>query len=160
MNLGQSLFAMGALLILSLTILRMNNNILSTDETVMDSKIGILATSIGTSLIEEASKLAFDEQTKVNPVNDLNGLTPVLSLGQDILGVFDDFDDFNNYTQHDTIYTIPFNTRCIVTYIDPTNPNGSSTNRTWHKKLTVKIASDFSKDTLELSTVYSYWYFR
>lgn len=160
MNLGQSLFAMGALLILSLTILRMNNNILSTDETVMDSKIGILATSIGTSLIEEASKLAFDENTKVNPVNDLNGLTPVLSLGQDHLGEFDDFDDFNNYTKHDTIYTIPFHTKCIVTYINPANPNGSSTNRTWHKKLTVKIASDFSKDTLELSTVYSYWYFR
>jgi MSHA pilin protein MshD len=126
----------------------------------MDSKIGILATSIGTSLIEEASKLAFDEKTKVNPVNNLNYLTPVLSLGQDSAGVFDDFDDFNNYTQEDTIYTIPFHTKCIVTYINPTNPDAASSNRTWHKKLTVKISSDFSKDTLELSTIYSYWYFR
>lgn len=160
MNLGQSLFAIGALTILSLTILRMNNNILSTDETVMDSKIGILAISIGTSLIEEASKLHFDESTRTNPVNNLNYLTPVSSLGQESPGVFDDFDDYNNYTKHDTIYSIPFHTRCLVTYINPTNPNGSSSNRTWHKKLTVKIANDFSKDTLELSTVYSYWYFR
>lgn len=160
MNLGQSLFAMGALLILSLTILRMNNNILSTDETVMDSKVGILATSIGTSLIEEASKLAFDDKTKTDPVNSLTLLTPVLSLGQETPGVFDDFDDFNNYIQHDTIYTIPFHTQCSVTYIEPANPNTSTTNRTWHKKLTVKIVSDFSRDTLELSTIYSYWYFR
>lgn len=97
MNLGQSLFAMGALLILSLTILRMNNNILSTDETVMDSKVGILATSIGTSLIEEASKLAFDEMTRTDPINNLLLLTPSLLLGQETPGVFDDFDDFNNY---------------------------------------------------------------
>ncbi len=160
MNLGQSLFAMGALLILSLTILRMNNNILSTDETVMDSKVGILATSIGTSLIEEASKLAFDDKTKTDPVNSLSLLTLSSSLGQETPGVFDDFDDFNNYIQHDTIYTIPFHTQCSVTYIEPTNPGGSTSNRTWHKKLTVRITSDFARDTLELSTVYSYWYFR
>lgn len=160
MNLGQSLFAIGALTILSLSILRMNNNILSTDETVMDSKVGILATSIGTSLIEEASKLAFDEKTRTDPVDSLSLLTPSLSLGQEAAGVFDDFDDYNNYTQNDTIYSIPFHTICRVTYIEPSNPDGTSTNRTWHKKLTVKISSDFSRDTLELSTIYSYWYFR
>ncbi len=160
MNLGQSLFAIGALTILSLSILRMNNNILSTDETVMDSKVGILATSIGTSLIEEASKLAFDENTRTDPVNSLSLLTPSLSLGQEVSGVFDDFDDYNNYTQNDTIYSIPFRTVCRVTYIEPSNPDGTTSNRTWHKKLTVKISSDFSRDTLELSTIYSYWYFR
>lgn len=160
MNLGQSLFSIGALLILSLSVLRINNNILTTDEAVMDSKIGILATSIGTSLIEEASKLAFDEKTKTDPVNSLSLLTPSISLGQEVLNVFDDFDDFNNYTQEDTIYTIPFHTKCIVTYVDPSNPDGSTSNKTWHKKLTIKISSDFSRDTLELSTIYSYWYFR
>lgn len=160
MNLGQSLFAIGALTILSLSILRMNNNILTTDETVMDSKIGILATSIGTSLIEEASKLAFDEKTKTDPVNNLSLLTPALSLGQETPGVFDDFDDYNNYTQYDTIYTIPFRTECSVTYIEPSNPDGTTSNPTWHKKLKVKISTDFSQDTIELSTIYSYWYFR
>lgn len=160
MNLGQSLFAIGALTILSLSILKMNNNILTTDETVMDSKIGILATSIGTSLIEEASKLAFDEKTKTDPVNNLSLLTPALSLGQETPGVFDDFDDYNNYTQYDTIYTIPFRTECSVTYIEPSNPDGTTSNPTWHKKLKVKISTDFSQDTIELSTIYSYWYFR
>ncbi|MGQ9799920.1 MAG: hypothetical protein ACUVRG_11660 [Ignavibacterium sp.] len=162
MNLGQSLFAIGALTILSLSVLRMNNNILSTDETVMDSKVGILATSIGTSLIEDASKLAFDEYTKINPVNKLSLLTPMSSFGleNNDNGVFDDFDDYHNYTKFDTIYTIPFKSRCTVTYVNPSNPDGSSSIRTWHKKLTVRISSEYSKDTIKLSTIYSYWYFR
>jgi hypothetical protein len=160
MNLGQSLLAIGALLILSLTVLRMNNNILGTEEVVLDSKVGVLATSIGTSIVEEASKLAFDQNTIANPVMSLTSLTASGSLGQEVSGVFDDFDDYHGYTQQDTIFTIPFDSECIVTYINPGNPNGSTTNRTWHKKLTVRISSDFSRDTLELSTIYSYWYFR
>lgn len=160
MNLGQSLFAIGALLILSLTVLRMNNNILGTEEIVLDSKIGVLATSIGTSIIEEASKLAFDENTKANPVSSKTSLTPSLSLGQEIEGIFDDFDDYHNYIQHDTIYTIPFTSHCIVNYIQPKDLNAPVSTREWHKKLTIRISSPFSRDTLELSTIYSYWFFR
>lgn len=160
MNLGQSLFAIGALLILSLTVLRMNNNILGTEEVVLDSKIGVLATSLGTSIIEDASKLAFDDNTKANPISSLTALTPSLSLGQEIEGVFDDFDDYHNYVQHDTIYTIPFSSHCTVSYIEPKDLNASLSTRTWHKKLTISISSPFSRDTLELSTIYSYWFFR
>ncbi|MBS4033090.1 MAG: hypothetical protein KGZ85_01380 [Ignavibacterium sp.] len=160
MNLGQSLLAIGALLILSLTVLRMNNNILGTEEVVLDSKIGVLATSIGASIIEQATKLAFDENTNNNSVSSIAGLTLSTDLGQEIPGILDDFDDYHGHTQQDTIYTIPFVSECAVTYINPGNPNGSTTNRTWHKKLTIRISSDFSRDTLELSTIYSYWYFR
>lgn len=160
MNLGQSLFAIGALLILSLTVLRMNNNILGTEEVVLDSKIGVLATSLGTSIIEDASKLAFDDNTKANPISSLTALTPSLSLGQEIEGVFDDFDDYHNYEQNDTIYTIPFSSHCTVSYVEAKDPNVSLSSRTWHKKLSIRISSPFSRDTLELSTIYSYWFFR
>ncbi len=160
MNLGQSLLAIGALLILSLNILRMNNSILITDEVVLDSKVGVLATSIGTSLIEEASKLAFDENTKSDPIVDLSSLTNSGSFGQEVGGVFDDFDDYHGHIQQDTIFTIPFTSVCQVNYINANNPDGSTTSKTWHKKLTVRIYSDFSRDTLELSTIYSYWFFR
>ncbi len=160
MNLGQSLLAIGALLILSLNVLRMNNSILITDEVVLDSKVGVLATSIGTSLIEEASKLSFDENTKSDPVQSLFSLTNKGSFGQEVSGVFDDFDDYQGHIQQDTIFTIPFTSVCQVDYINPNNPDGSTTSNTWHKKLTVRIYSDFSRDTLELSTIYSYWFFR
>ncbi len=63
MNTGQTLFSIGALLILSLTILKMNNFILANDTVMQNSKFGILAISLATSLIEEASKKAFDANT-------------------------------------------------------------------------------------------------
>lgn len=56
MNTGQSLFSIGALLILSLTVLKMNNFILANDSVMQDSKLAILGISLATSLIEEASK--------------------------------------------------------------------------------------------------------
>ena len=160
MNLGQSLFAIGALLLLSLNIMGVNTRILRTDEVALESKIGVLATSIGTSTIEEASKLAFDEKTKSDPVLAKTSLTPSGSLKQEVVGVLDDFDDYNGLVLKDTIFTIPFTSVCTVCYIDPSNPDGSTSSQTWHKKLTIKISSPFSKDTLEMSTIYSYWYFR
>lgn len=158
MNLGQSLFAIGALMLLSLNIMSVNTRILGTDQVALNSKIGVLATSIGTSTIEEASKLAFDENSKDDGVSSVSSLTS--SLGQETTGVFDDFDDYNGYVQKDTIFSIPFTSKCTVNYINPNNPNGSTSSQTWHKKLTIRISSTFSQDTLEMSTIYSYWYFR
>lgn len=160
MNLGQSLYAIGALLILSLIILRMNNSILTTDEIVLDSKLGVLATSIGTSIMEEASKLPFDQNTIANPVLVKASLTNSPFV-REVANVYDDFDDFHNYTRLDTIYSIPFNSRCTVTYVESNNLNGATNTKNWHKKLTIRITTPFSPgDTITLSTVYSYWYFR
>jgi hypothetical protein len=75
MNTGQSLFSIGALLILSLTVLKMNNFILANDTVMQDSKLGILAVSLATSLIEEASKKAFDANTVANEVTSVSSLT-------------------------------------------------------------------------------------
>ena len=67
MNTGQQLFAIGALLLLSLTVLRVNNNILLTDSMLIDSKFGIMANSIATSLIESATEKFYDANTKEGP---------------------------------------------------------------------------------------------
>lgn len=158
MNLGQSLFAIGALIILSLNIMGVNTRILRTDEVALDSKIGVLATSIGTSTIEEASKLPFDENTKDDGVSAKSSLS--LPLGQEVSGVIDDFDDYNGVIQQDTIFTIPFTSVCKVEYINTSNPDGFITSKNWHKKLTISISTPFTRDTIKMSTVYSYWYFR
>ncbi len=158
MNLGQSLFAIGALILLSLNIMSVNTRILRTDEVALNSKIGVLATSIGTSIIEDASKLPFDENTRDDAVSNLSLLTSPLGREKD--GEINDFDDYNNYTKIDTVFTIPFKAVCKVNYIIPTNLNGFTNTKTWHKKLTIKISTPFSQDTIQLSSVYSYWYFR
>lgn len=170
MNTGQSMLSLGALLLLSLTVLRVNNNILVTDSVMQDSKFGILATSIATSLIEKASKKAFDANTFENPVTNLSELTSAGGLGpnsgENPPDDCNDFDDFNGYTDHITgMPSAEFDVACEVTYVNPANPDGKVTSPTWHKKITVTVASpnmgtEEIRDTIRLSTIYSYWHFR
>jgi hypothetical protein len=173
MNTGQSLFAIGALLILSLTILRVNNNILLTDSIMFDSKFGLIANSIATSLIESATEKYFDANTKEGPCLQ-SALTYPLGKegGETNPSNFDDFDDFNNYPQTDIANSATFYSRCIVSYVNP-NPsvanslNTSVSTRQWHKKLTVYVTWRMNDqnvgiappDTIKQSTIYSYWFF-
>jgi|APIni6443716594_1056825.scaffolds.fasta_scaffold84299_1 hypothetical protein len=177
MNTGQSLFAIGALLLLSLTILRVNNNILLTDTIMYDSKFGLIANSIATSLIESATEKYFDVNTKEGPCLQ-SALTYPLNKesGETNPSNFDDFDDFNNYAQADTINSVDnslvFYSKCIVAYVNPNPSNPTSLNnivstRQWHKKLTVYVTWRMSDqtigvappDTIKQSTIYSYWFF-
>lgn len=172
MNTGQSLFAIGALLLLSLTVLRVNNNILLTDTIMIDSKFGIIANSIATSLIESATEKFYDANTKEGPCLQ-NALTypPSKEGGETDPTNFNDFDDFNNYTQTDTVSSVVFYSRCRVSYVNPDPDDPSSLDnivntRTWNKKLDVSVTwrqndmpIGFSVDTVKQSTIYSYWYF-
>ena len=164
MNTGQMILTIGAMILLSAIILRVNNNFLSTNEVMDESKFGVLAVSLATSIIEEANNKSFDQVTKGNPIDDPNLLTPVNSLGPDggeIYETYNDFDDFNGYTKDVTnLPSATFHISCKVNYINPVAPDIVSTNRTWNKKITVSVSSPFSKDTVQLSSVFSYWYFR
>ncbi len=170
MNTGQSLFSIGALLLLSITVLRVNNNILLTDEVMYDSKFGIIANSIATSLIEKASEKFFDANTAEGPVDNLSELTLALgpSSGETNPENFNDFDDFNNYPQEDKFdSSLVFYSYCTVVYVDPSaNLDNSMSTQTWHKKLTVSVTwrqneqlTSTVADTVRQSTIYSYWYF-
>jgi len=172
MNTGQSLFSIGALLLLSLTVLRVNNNILYTDTVLYDSKFGIIANSIATSMIEKAHEKFFDAKTAEGPVANLSELTLPLGpgTGETNPDNFNDFDDFNNYTQNDTFFTsLVFYSKCNVVYVNPSIPNGLDNKvntQTWHKKLTVSVTwrqndqtTSFAVDTIKQSSIYSYWYF-
>ena len=164
MNTGQSLLSLGALLLLSLTVLRVNNSILATDSVMQDSKFGILATSLATSLIEKASKKAFDANTFDNTVTSVSGLTTAGGLGPAVTETpetYNDFDDYNGYSEEiNNLPSAVFNIFCEVCYINPNNPDGKLTTQSWHKKMTVSVSSPSTTDTIRLSTIYSYWHFR
>ena len=163
MNLGQSLLSIGAMILLSILVLRVNNSFANTSTVLQNSKLGILATSVATSQIEEISRLAFDECTDSNSTNNLSSLTPVGSLGPETGEVypnFNDIDDYNGYTKTDTSMTAVFNISCKVEYVTDTNPNVASAVPTWNKKITITVSSPSMIDTIRASTIYSYWYFR
>lgn len=158
------MLAAGAMMLLAVLVLNVNNSIYGTNATLMDTKFGILAVSLGTSIIEEATGKSFDVATCGNSVNDLNLLTPSSGLGPasgETYPNFNDFDDFNNFTKTFTNFpSAEFTVSCKVNYVLESDPSVITTSKTWHKRIDVFVASPSMKDTLKLSSVCSYWYFR
>ena len=161
MNLGESLLAIGAIILLSILVLSTNSTIFSTGNSLNESKFDILATSVGTSIIEEASNKAFDENTIDTTASKTSDLTLKLGPEGETRHNFDDFDDYNDYIGSDsTMPSAIFDYRCKVEYVISGNPEKLSGGRSWDKKLTVYVTSNSMSDTVKLSTVFSYWYFR
>jgi MSHA pilin protein MshD len=164
MNTGQMMITLGAMMILGMVILRVNNGFLSTNTVLLDAKLGVLAVSLATSVIEEATGKAFDAETDTNSVNNLTDLTSATSLGPgtgEVYPNFNDFDDFNGLVYvNNTMPSAIFKIECFVGYINPGNPEIIVSTRTWHKKLTVQVTSKSMKDTVRMSAINSYFYFR
>jgi hypothetical protein len=166
MNTGQMIMTLGAMLLLSVIMLRVNTANLTNETIRDDAQYGVLATSIATSIIEEAQSKAFDEKTDTMNVTALTQLTSVLGPETgETESTFDDFDDYNNFTKRDS--TMPssiFDISCQVVYVEPGNIEGSTSNRTWNKKLIVTITRPVSADSsvlaLRTASIFSYWYFR
>ena len=167
MNTGQMLLTIGALLLLSTVMLRVNSNNFSTETVRDEARFGVVATSIATSIIEQAKSFAFDANTDTNSVTSLSELTSVFNLGPDAgensadIKTFNDFDDLDGYTEIDsTTQTAIFEISCSVNYVSKTNLMGISSVPTWHKKISVTVSSPSMGDTLTEASIYSYWFFR
>jgi hypothetical protein len=162
MNTGQMMLAVGAMILLSLVVLRVNNNYLSTDTVMMESKFGVLATSLAQSLIEEASGKAFDEHTKGVAILDSTLLTPpaLLKNEGEVYPDYDDFDDYNGFQKDVTnLPSAIFHIECKVNYVNAETPDIVENHVTWNKKISVTVSSPSSKDTVKLYSIFSYWYF-
>ncbi|MFW9930828.1 MAG: hypothetical protein ACFFD1_15675 [Candidatus Thorarchaeota archaeon] len=171
MNTGQSMLAIGAIILLSVITLRINNNLATSNDIMMQSKFGILATSLAQSFIQDASGKTFDSNTTGGKtVNSTTLLTASDELGPEGTEKYPNFDDFDDYNDFDTTITdLPsaiYYLQCKVCYVDPNNVNVVSSAPTWSKKITVTVTSLISKDTtnlasknkIVLSSIYSYWY--
>lgn len=166
----------GAMFLLAVTVLNVNKNFNTTTEILNDSKIRILAVSVATSMLEEASSKSFDEQTDTAAVASISSLTAVSSLGLDGSEnssnhrTLNDFDDYNAYKTTPILDSISilkdcpkivFKIFCKVDYVSSSSPSVVSTTRTWHKKMQIKVTSSaMGTDTIKMNTIYSYWYFR
>ncbi len=164
MNTGQMFLTIGALVLLSTLMLRINTNNLQTDTIRAEAQYSVLATSIITSIMEKAKSLAFDANTDSNTVTQPSKLTKAENLGPgfgETYDTFNDFDDFNGYTKVDsTMPSAVFDISCEVFYIQKSNLKDKYNSRSWHKKITIQVSSPFMQDTIKQSTIYSYWYFR
>ena len=164
----QMLLALGAMILLTILITSVNKNSLYTEDVMYNSNFGITATSIASSVIEDASKKRFDNIFYVDSstVYDFTYFTPPANLGVDSGEVitdprtFNDFDDYNGYTAIDSsMPSAIFNIACNVNYVNENALDDSLNNQTFHKKITVRVWSISMQDTMIMSSIYSYWNF-
>jgi len=160
MNTGQMMITIAAMMLLSLVILRVNNGFLNTNIVLMETKFGVLGVSIATSVMEEASGKAFDEKTDSSSITKLNDLSSIGPDGETYSN-FDDFDDYDGYSRIvDDMPSAVFKISCEVDYVKTDDPESVSASKTWNKKLTITVTSPSSTDTIQMSTIYSYFYYR
>ena len=169
MNTGQTILAVGAMILLSTIVLRVNSTFLSSDEVLNQSKYIFLATSIATSIIQEAKNLRYDEVTTDTTIGEITNpsvFTPKEALkwdageNKDSTHTFDDFDDYNFYAYTDSsMPSAVFHVSCRVEYVDEKNPTVAATYKTFNKRITVTVSSVFMNDVIQLSSIFSYWFF-
>ncbi len=164
MGTGQTLLTISAMMMLSRMAISVNRSNLEGGSSVEMSAYRITATSIGTSILEEATGLAFDSKSDTVGISTPSSFTAVGSLGPDgaVYPHFNDFDDFNGFQHTDSLKgSAIFLTKATVDYVTISgNTITTSNTQTYNKRIIVKVSSKWMKDTLTFSTVYSYWFFR
>jgi MSHA pilin protein MshD len=165
MNTGQSLLSLGAMTLVALIVLQVNTGFVMTSSTLLDNKLNILAISLASSIIEEASGKAFDANTIIDAASTSSDLTYPSSLGPgagETYPNFNDFDDYNGFTiTNNHLSSAEFIITSKVNYINSNNPDQSVSVPTWHKKITVYVTSpsmlnaDGSQDTIKMTSVFS-----
>lgn len=151
-------------MLLTFTIINTNKSILISGDVINNTKFGVLANSLATSIIEEASGKAFDSKTEDMGIGNVATLTASNLLGPESGETyvnFDDFDDYNNLVKVDnTLPSARFTIKCNVYYVQDTAPDTKVTTQSWHKRMDVMVYSESMNDTIKMSTIYSYWYYR
>ncbi len=177
MGTGQTIITIGALVLLSMAILNLNNNIANSDFSLAQNRYRLEALSIMSTYTEQGSQYFFDEaSTDTTSAKDLVDFTDPAFLGFEAndLGVIDDFDDYNGHVLLDTaesgiVYRVWFEVDYVELSGDTISP---SIVRTYHKRMRIFMTDNYATpliykdssgvqvhDTLSLDFVQSYWFY-
>jgi len=165
----QIFLGIGAILLLGIATISMNRGFEANDEVMRSSKHAVIATSIAASVIEDATGRAFDEVSIDSLIVDPSGLTSPGALGPEsgeTAHTPDDFDDYDGFTRYDTVDVggalnkVVFLTSAVVTYVEPTTPELTSSSRTLFKKISVTVTSPTMKETVRQELVFTYFRFQ
>lgn len=173
MTTGQTMLAVGALVLLTTIMMNFYRSYSLNWETIDGTQMGIDATTIATSFMEVAHGLSFDEASDTMYITDPGQLTTAGSLGRegahdDSLHKFNDFDDFHLYeTTVDAGDNGIYGARFEVHYVEPTNVMTPVNYRTYTKRLDMWIWREdpppppgSELDTLSMFTVMGYFTFQ
>ena len=178
MNTGQMMLTIGALGLLSFAILNLNWSLSENDVSLAQNRYRLEALSLINSFIEQATMYYFDEATTdTNSAKQLLDFTHPNLLGKEVndSSNIDDFDDFNDDTTivsglSSVEYKVWFKVDYVVLSGDSLT---TSPNRSYYKRMRVfvtdnypdpllyrNVGGDKERDTLSISFVNSYWFYR
>ncbi len=177
MNTGQTVITLGALMLLSYSVLTFNRSLSTLNTSISQNRYRMEALAILDTYAEQAKQQFFDESTLDTSSNKaLSDLSMPAQLGTDAndAGLIDDFDDYNNQTFTDTgqsgvLYNIGFQVDYVILQGDSLIQTNT---RQYHKRMQISIWDAFSdpilfrfqngqivRDTMRVRFVKSYWFY-
>ncbi|MCB2199296.1 hypothetical protein KQI63_07820 [bacterium] len=177
MNTGQSLLTLGALMLITITILNFNRTMNNIDSTLDYNRFRLEALSVMTSHVEQASQYFFDEaSTDTTSQKLLTDFANPNQLGFEAndSSEVDDLDDLNGVVVSDTGRSgVIYNVLYEVDYVTLSgNTVTKVASRQYHKQVTLKVYDTYDpplifteqsgtklRDTLNVSFVISYWFY-
>lgn len=156
----QSLLAIGALSIFALISVSFNSAFLENSTAEIENKVYLTAFSLADDVVEEVKQKAFDESTATQlKVVALTSLTLPTDFGPETGEFWPNFNDIDDYHGYSKSVSLPhaenYTLQCSVSYFDPTNPNVPSSERTFYKKINIKVSSPYMRSEVSIGFVFS-----
>jgi Zn-finger domain-containing protein len=155
MSTGQSLLALGALLLLSFISLNFNSTVLQNTTVETENKVYLTAFSLADDLIEEIKQKAFDEKTiDFQAINEYQLTYPPGKESGEVWPNFDDMDDYNNYEKPVSLpHVEDYEVTCQVNYVNSSGQTLST--QSYFKKVSIKVDSKYLRSPLYMSFIFS-----
>jgi hypothetical protein len=179
MNTGQMMLTIGAMMLLSFLILRVNSSQVLSNGTIIDSKLGIVGLTVANTYLDFAKRQVYDRAIRDSTISapGLTDFTLPNILGPEsgeVYPNFNDVDDFNLWDPSQNRYIIITDTTTLanatntsmytkfyitssVFYVDQPNFDTKLNIRTWFKKISVKVWADGMVDTIKYSSIATTW---
>jgi len=160
-HLGESMLAMGAVVVFTMGALRLNTMRLDSQSRMLEAEYYTTAVGLAQSYVEQAQGLGFDEAVAagVSPAAMHSGVTHPVALGPEAgeihPGEYDDLDDLHG---HSRVLVTPrgrYSVNLAVSYADSATlaPSASVTLLKW---LTVSVSSPDCRDTVRVRYLYAF----
>lgn len=159
----EMILVLGAMFFFSMTSLSVNRFCLQNDEIMMQSEFDYYAISLAQGIIEEAKTRYFDVAVEgaTPPLSSLPGLFtyPCGPRWNESYPNYSDVDDYNGLDLNINTSRANYRVRVVVGYVNETNLNTLVGYKTFYKKMTVTVTSNYISAPIALSHVFSYYEF-
>jgi len=154
----QLMLTLGAIVLFSLVSLSVNRLVLNHTDAIYGQQAEFYAIKLAQRFIEEAKVKAFDENTINATTGSVNGfkLPPMGPEPVESYPNFDDVDDFNAFTTTLSTNIGAMTVSISVDYVQETNLDLVVATKTFYKKMSVTVQSDYLTSPVTAHYVFAF----